>query len=212
MRKILSSPILRRGAIVAGVVALGVSAFAPGAVASTSGKKTVIDTFGAWDGTDNAHPFGCNGGTSTYGQVLTVPAKRHHLKSFAMKWTDLATGSMVVRTELYAWNGTMATGSAIYEGPATTYTSGQSGFYDVTFKYKGKLQPGQQYVAFASLDKDYGQCSTYQVGWALDLSDAYTGGEFVYLNSNGDSSQWTTQAWGTFSGGWDAAFRATFTK
>jgi hypothetical protein len=203
---------LRRGAIAAGIVALGVAVVAPGALAQTDGKKTVIDTTAAWDGTTAANPFGCNGATTTYGQVLTVPAHRHHLTKFAMQWTDLTSGSMVVREELYAWDGTKATGSAIYESPATTYTSGQSGFYNVTFKYKGKLKPGSQYVAFGSIDKDYEQCTTSQVGWALDLSDAYSGGDFVYQNNGGDESQWTSTAWSNFGTGWDLAFRATYTK
>ena len=119
---------------------------------------------------------------------------------------------MVVRGELHAWDGTKATGSAIYEAPAKTFSSGQSGFYDVTFKFKGKLKPGSQYVAFGSIDKDFEQCSTYQVGWALDLADVYSGGEFVYQNNGGDESQWTSTAWSNFGTGWDTAFKATFTK
>ena len=211
MRNFIPSS-LRRGAIVAGLVALGVSVFAPGAMAQTDTRTTVIDTFGQWDGSSNAHPFGCNGATTTYGQVLTVPAHRHHLTKFPMKWTDLATGSIVARGELYAWDGSKATGSAIYETPAKTYKSGKSGFYNVTLHYKGRLKPGSQYVAFASIDKDFEQCTTYQVGWALDETDAYTGGDFVYQNNGGDESQWTSTAWSNFGTGWDAAFTATFTK
>ncbi len=207
-----TSSLLRRGTIVAGVVALGVSVFASGALAQTEGKKTVIDTFGAWDGTTAANPFGCNGATTTYGQVFTVPAKRHHLTKLALKWTDLTTGSMVVRGELYAWDGLKATGSAIYETPPQTFSSGKSGFYDVTLKFKGTLKPGSQYVAFGSIDKDFEACTTYSVGWALDLSDAYTGGDFVYQNNGGDESQWTSTPWSSFGTGWDAAFTATFTK
>jgi hypothetical protein len=208
----LTSTIIRRGALAASIVALGVSVFASGALAQTTGKRTVIDTFGAWDGTTAANPFGCNGATTTYGQVFTVPAHRHHFPKLALKWTDLTTGSFVMRAELYAWDGSKATGSAIYESPAQTFTSGTPGFYDETLKFKGKLTPGSQYVAFGSIDKDFEQCSTYQVGWALDLSDAYSGGEFVYQNNNGDESQWTSTAWSNFGTGWDAAFKAVFTK
>jgi hypothetical protein len=50
------------------------------------------------------------------------------------------------------------------------------------------------------------------VGWALDLSDAYSGGQFVYQNNNGDESLWTTTPWSNFGTGWDLAFTATFTK
>jgi hypothetical protein len=42
-------------------------------VGQTQDKWTTIDTFSAWDGISNAQLFGCNGGTTTYGQVFTVP-------------------------------------------------------------------------------------------------------------------------------------------
>lgn len=207
----LASSFLRRSAVVAGVVALAIAAFTPSAGATIAGKKTVIDTFGQWDGSTYAYQFGCPN-TTTYGQVVTAPPKRKHVKSFTFTWHDYTTGSMVVRGGVYAWNGSMATGSAIAESAPQTVNSGASGWFKVTFKAKGAVTPGSQYVIFASIDKDFDQCTGgYTVQWGLDPGDVYSGGLFVYLNSGGDSSQWTTQTWSNF-GGQDLAFKATFCK
>jgi hypothetical protein len=209
--RLLASSSLRRAAVIVGVVALGVGALTTTAGASIDGKKTVIDTFPQWDGTTYVYSFGCPN-TTTYGEVVTAPAHRKHIRNFTYTWHDYTTGSMVVRGEVYAWNGTMATGPAVAESAPQTITSGAPDWFNVTFKVKGRVQPGQQYVIFASIDKDFEQCTdNYSVQWGLDPGDAYAGGYFVYLNSGGDESQWTTQPWSSFDPQ-DLAFKATFTK
>jgi len=206
-----SSSFLRRGAVLAGVVALGIAALTAPAGATIDGKKTVIDTFPQWDGSTYVFEFGCPN-TTTYGQVVTAPAHRKHIKNFTFTWHDFTTGSMVVRGEVYAWNGSMATGSAVAESAPQTVTSGAPDWFTVNFKLKGSVTPGQQYVIFASIDKDFESCTGgYTVQWGLDPGDAYSGGGFVYLNSGGDESQWTTQPWSGF-GTQDLAFKTTFTK
>ena len=78
----------------------------------------------------------------------------------------------------------------------------------MTFKTKGaNLTAGSQYVLFASIDKDYEACTDpYTNGWGSTDDTAYPGGTFVFLNSGGDESQWTTSSWTSF--GIDLAFQA----
>jgi hypothetical protein len=202
----------RRAAVGVSVVTLGVLAFGTTA-ASAAGQPahSTLNTYKEWDGSTYVEAFGCPN-TTTYGETITIPAGKTQIKKFTFPWTDLGTGSMVVRGEVYAWNGSMATGSAVAESKPITVTSGHSGFYNVTFKVKNAtVTPGSQYVIFASIDKDYSQCTNnYIVGWGLDTSDTYPGGTFVYLNSGGDASQWTTTPWNSFAE--DIAFKASLSK
>jgi hypothetical protein len=107
----------------------------------------------------------------------------------------------VVRGELYKWNGTMATGSAVAETKPQTLAFGDSSVHKVTFKTgRAKVQPGQQYVIFASTDKDYEQCTgDYLVSWASVDGTAYTGGDFVFQNNTGSEANWTTLPWNVIS-------------
>ena len=88
-------------------------AFASAALAST--PASAISTYGAWDGSNYVDPFGCDS-TATYGQVITVTGKTT-LNNFAFSWATYnnTTGSMVVRGEVYAWDGTKATGNALWD-------------------------------------------------------------------------------------------------
>lgn len=200
-----SSPsLLRRAVTVAGVAALGIaltstaSASASTSVASESKAKVVIDTYSGWDGGSSVTPFGCPDST-TYGQVITIPKKKHKLTkfSFYMMGQAAAGQSMVVRGELYAWNGTMATGSAVAESKPQTLAFADTSTHAVTFKTKNaKVTPGQQYVIFASIDKDYEACTgDYEVSWASVDGSAYSGGDFAYQNNAGAEGNWTTQPW-----------------
>lgn len=167
-----------------------------------------ITTYKSWDGSMSVIPFGCPN-TSTYGQVITIPNGRTHLGKFHFSWVNLGTGSMKVRGEVYAWDGTKATGSALYESAPKNISFSDGLFHRVTFQ--ANLIPvtaGAQYVIFASIDKDYEDCTNnYEVGWGYIGSDVYPGGTFVYQNNGGDESQWTGSAWTTF-GGSDVAFKA----
>ncbi len=206
---------LIRGITFAAAVTVLVALGVPVAVGQTQDRWTTIDTFSAWDGISNAQPFGCNGGATTYGQVFTVPPKRHFMKSLTVKWTDLTSGYMQIDPSVYAWDGSKATGPQLAGGLFGRYTDHQPGvFYPVSLRLHAHVQPGAQYVAFASIDPYFELCysSHPQAGWALDLSDAYSGGEFVYQNNDGDESQWTTAPWSSYEDGRDLAFTAYFRK
>ncbi len=168
-----------------------------------------INTYRAWNGTDYVYPFGC-ADTTTYGQVITVP-NTNTLNKFSFWWANDTTGSMVVRGEVYAWDGQKATGNAIWESKPKTISYGDSSFHKQTFRTGPlPLTPGAQYVLFASIAKDYAKCTnSYELVWA-DVDDStYAAGTFVYQNNGGDSSQWTTVPWSTTYGK-DAAIIASF--
>jgi hypothetical protein len=176
-----------------------------------SSPASAITTYKSWDGTSTVTEFGCPD-TTTYGQVITIPNGQTQVNKFHFSWINLNTGSMVVRGELYAWDGSKATGSALYESSPRTISFGNGVFHKVTFRTGGvSVTPGAQYVVFASIDKDYEQCTNYFLGWGLiNSGDAYPGGGFVYQNNSGDENQWTTSAWSSF-GGPDIAFKVTTT-
>jgi hypothetical protein len=110
---------------------------------------------------------------------------------------------------VYAWDGTKATGSALYESKPKTISFSDGLFHKVGFRPTlVPVTPGAQYVIFASIDKDYEKCTnSYEMGWGYIGSDVYSGGGFVYQNNAGDENQWTATPWNTF-GGADIAFKA----
>jgi hypothetical protein len=206
-----SSPsLLRRVAIAAGVAALGIALTSTTSASaslptSESKAKAVINTYKAWDGGSAVTPFGCPD-TTTYGQTITIPSGKTKLTKFSFYMTGQASAgqSMVVRGELYKWNGTMATGSAVGESAPQTLAFGDAAYHKVTFKVKGTVTPGAQYVIFASIDKDYEDCTgSYLLTWASVDGTVYTGGDFAFQNNTGNEANWTTQAWSVI--GIDAA-------
>ena len=177
-------------------------------VFAASNPALAISTYKQWDGSSDVVPFGCPN-TTTYGQVITIPAGQTHLGKFHFSWINLNTGSMVVRGEVYAWDGSKATGSALYESKPKTISFSDGVYHKVGFRATlVPVTPGAQYVIFASIDKDYEQCqNNYEVGWGfIPSGDAYPGGSFVYQNNGGDESQWTITPWTSF-GGPDVAFK-----
>src|SRR5690349_21061436 len=97
--------------------AIPICAAAVAALGSNAAFAKHINTLGAWDGSSYVEPFGCPD-TTTYGQVITVPKGETTLDKFTFEWKNLDTGSFVARGEVYAWNGSMATGSALWESKA----------------------------------------------------------------------------------------------
>jgi hypothetical protein len=182
-------------------------------VTALASPASALGTYKDWDGTSQVIDFGCPN-TTTYGQTITIPANRHFMNKIVFSWINFTSGgSMVVRGEVYAWDGEKATGSALWESNPRTISYGDSSFHRIHFD-TGVLAvtPGQQYVVFASIDKDFEQCTNdYELGWGLVTSgDVYPGGGFVYQNNGGDESQWTTTPWNTF-GGEDLAFTVKLT-
>jgi hypothetical protein len=169
---------------------------------------SAIDTFKDWNGSQDIQPFGCPE-TTTYGQIITVGDK-NTLNKFIFTWLYVGTdgGSMVVRGEVYAWDGTKATGSALWESSPRTVSFTDASFHTETFKTGPlPLTPGAQYVLFASIDKDYEQCTNnYEVAWGAVADSTYKKGFFVFQNNAGNEGNWTTQVWSGAPA--DLAFKA----
>jgi len=179
------------------------------AAAFLSGSSAgAIGTKKKWDGVQREPGFGCVNATTTFGQVITVPSNKHTLNKFSFWWVRSTNGSMVVRGEVYAWDGQKATGNSLYESSPRTINFTDDSFHKEGFAPAGlAVTPGARYVLFASTDKDFGQCSEGAVlAWGAVDDSAYAGGTFVFLNSGGDSGKWTTQTWHT--AGLDTAFKA----
>lgn len=173
-----------------------------------SSPASAITTYPEWNGSQQIVSFGCPN-TTTYGQVITVKNKTMLNKfSFSWKYAGESGGSMVVRGEVYQWDGSKATGSALWESDTRKVSFTDSVFHKEAFKPGAlPLTSGQQYVLFASIDKDFAKCkNNYVVGWGSVDDSAYTGGTFVYQNNSGNSANWTTTTWSTF--GIDLAFDA----
>jgi hypothetical protein len=208
LRRKGTTSLLMRAFVAATAAAIAFLALGTGS-ASASTDTATINTFKAWDGQSDVIPFGCPD-TTTYGQTITVPAGKTLLNKFTFAWINLGTGSMVVRGEVYAWDGTKATGSALYQSRKRTINFSDGVYHNETFRPNGvSVTPGAQYVLFASIDKDYEQCTNnYELGWGLVSSgDPYPGGGFVYQNNSGNEANWTTVPWNGF-GTEDVAFRA----
>ena len=187
-------------------------------VPSTAQARTVIDTTGSWDGSLEV----CNLGrpdTATYGQVVTVPATDTALEGFSFYLkTNVGSPTLVVRAEVYAWDGTKATGPNLWESSPRSVLLDVP-FQEVPFVTGGvSLVSGHQYVLLASVSKDYEQNADPALGcWGLYGPhlfwevNSYSGGGFVFENNGGDESQWTSEPWQTLGNGMsDLAFKAIF--
>jgi hypothetical protein len=228
---------LRRALLVGvGVAAISL-ATAPGALANVSRTcsagtcTTTIDTTTGtphWNGSSSVSGFGYPN-TATFGQTVTVPATDTKLDSFTF-YMKLPIG-LLFRGEVYAWDNTAhhATGTALYESGAT-HTTNASVFQSIPFNTGGiNLTAGAHYVLFATISKDYAADAmppphgAGKGSWGLiplsgpppaESGDAYSGGDFNYINNGSDTSRWTTPTWNEFGSNapLDLAFKASFSS
>lgn len=172
---------------------------------------TVIDTTPQANGT-----ICCSGSGSsiaTFGQVITVPADGTQLDSFTF---FMSTNTAVMRGEVYAWDGEKATGPNLYESALRT-VSNTSGFEEVTFHTGGvQLVPGQQYVLFTTVSKDYesipNDASASWLGVHSGSGDTYPGGSHVRMDNGSSFDKLFTNAWNLQYFDWDLAFKAVFSS
>lgn len=108
-----------------------------------------------------------------------------------------SSGLLVLRAEVYAWNGSEATGNALYESAPKTISFKDSAFHKETFAPGVSVTPDTEYVLFLSTDKDYSECSgQYFLDWgAVAARKTQREGDFVYQNNAGDYANWTKNAW-----------------
>jgi hypothetical protein len=184
-------------------------------VALVGKPALALDTYKRWDGSQNINAFGCVY-TPTYGEIITVPASKSLLKKFTFTWQNYNNGgSMVVRAEVYAWDGKEATGNSLYESAPRTISFKDNLFHKESFSPGISVTPGTRYVLFASIDKDYDKCKqNYALDWgSVDDVHPDSEGHFVYLNDGGDDGEWTTVPWSHWDDpAIDLAFRAGFIR
>lgn len=192
-----------------------ISATAFAFVASCGNEAWGGNTYRKWDGSQYIYPFGCinRSSSSAYGQVIKIPNSEQGaqtLHRFVFWLANYgASGSMIVRAEVYSWDGSSnkVTGSALYESAARTISFTDSAFHPVRFSPALPVTSNQTYLLFLSIDKDYGRCSASSLKWGAVGDNTYRPGTFVYQNNHGDASRWTTVSWKTF--GIDLAFVAS---
>jgi PEP-CTERM motif len=173
-------------------------------LASHARSDVIIDTTGS--ATGEIIPFGVPN-TATYGQLVTVPsAPNTDLVSFGFLIDGPNTETF--KTYVYAWDGSEATGSALYTSAVQTLTGAGESLYTSTIAGGLNLTAGEQYVLFASVSEVY----TTSVGtatWFSAPDSAYPGGSFVFLNNGSDTSQWTSTPWTNVTA-LDSGFTAHF--
>jgi hypothetical protein len=157
-----------------------------------------LNTYKDWNGTKAVRSFGCPE-LSTFGQTITIPKGRTILIQFSFWWRNDSSnlGSMVVRGEVYAWDGSKATGTPLWESEPRTISYQDDSFHGEVFETGGvAVTPGAKYVLFASIDKDYQQCmNDYRLDWGVVRGGKYRGGDFVFQDNDGDWQNWTSTPW-----------------
>jgi hypothetical protein len=162
-------------------------------------------TLSKWDGVDSVYHFGVPH-TATYGQTITVSAGMNPLKGFAFEIGE-CDAEATLRGHVYAWDGSKATGSSLFDSPVMSVPGGP-GYRLVTFNTgELALAPGA-YVLFASTSQDQAGAPNPDCHFGLVADGrAYSGGRFIYLNNGPDAARWTIDNWRVWNRDGDLAFR-----
>ncbi len=182
--------------------ALTVTALAVFGPAAAASAVTVSNPGPA---TDSIGTFGPRA-TSVYGQTLTVPAGSNTLDGFSFQIT--AGGPMVVRGEVYAWDGQKATGPSLFESAPVTI-NGDSTTRVVPFRTGGvAVTPGTEYVLFATVLRDEQPAAPGYSSWPT-TGDVLPG-QLVWYNAS-SFDEVTTESWdGLFASYSDLMYTADF--
>jgi hypothetical protein len=171
--------------------------------AAPASAQTFIDTTGSNAGT--VFDFG-QPDTSAYGETFTVGSD-NVLNNFSLYLVnhnnDLTSPPINFNAYIYAWNGSQATGSALYSSGVQSFTGSASPTEYAFNTGNLSLTSGSQYVAFLFAS------SGGLAGMPFPTGDAYSGGTFVFNNAGSDFSSLTTTGWSTFSNN-DVWFKAAF--
>jgi len=173
--------------------------------ASSRGSTLSVSNAGEYAG-ESLSAFG-DPETTTYGEVITVPSGEHQLRSFTF-YPDVPS-TLIFRPYVFKWNGSSATGEALYEGPDMHTREGGSGNEPVTATTPGlHLTEGERYVVFFSTTNNEAEDSGtgYEGSWATVSSEALGG--YTYVNNGYDASNWTTRTAFEEEEGLDAWFPA----
>jgi hypothetical protein len=210
-----SYPARRAVSLIGAVVVAGLLIMNPAMMRSALAATTTYDNTGAWNGSSYGFPFGsCGFGTQNYGETITAPSLNTNLTSFTFYMKQ--STAIIFRGEVYAWdpvNG-HATGPQLFES-APMSTTNSAIFQAITFNILGGayLNPGQQYILFATTDRDI-QPPVGGGQWGFIPGAAgYAGGHATYYNtctfSDTTTNTWDGQGNSYYTGG-EWAFKAVF--
>lgn len=140
--------------------------------------------------------------TQTYGQ--TVTADDSVLSSFSFWLGPTSTNfptpsnpSLNMMAYVYAWDDalSMATGPALYTSGVFTHNATPSSpFTEYVINTGGvSVSAGSSYALFFSTS---GLSGSGRIQWEAATSDAYAGGNFVFLNNGEDLTAFTSSGWG----------------
>jgi hypothetical protein len=151
---------------------------------------TILQPSGAYEFNVN-FPFAVN----AIGQVIKVPTNGDtELISFAIAIAVESNSRHTTMTgELYAWDGTKATGPNLFQSPLTqispvTFTATPTPIFDTGGI---DLVAGGQYVVFVSSTPQSADFLSHLIN---GTGTGYPDGPSVYIESS-DPSVWTTQNW-----------------
>ena len=165
------------------------------ATAAPALADTAIDTTAPFTG--GIQPFG-EPDTATYGQTFTVGSD-NVLNSFSLYLDGTPNASISFQAYLYAWDGSKASGSALYTSALQTFTGTAAGNpLEFAFNTGGTaLTTGAKYVAFLSTSGlQSGGNMTAEMPYSGEFgSDALPGGNFVFYNNGDDFAALTNSGW-----------------
>ncbi len=140
--------------------------------------------------TNDIMPWGQpgSGSTPTYGQLVIAPAGNPILKTVTFSISNGNATAIPYQAYVYAWNGTVVTGTAI-TGPAlftsavmnVPPTGGALSFTPITVNINALLTPGVTYAVFFSTIGQPGTLGNSH--WQTSPLASYTSGKFIYNNS-----------------------------
>lgn len=178
-------------------------------------SASIIDTTSVWNGTYGNIPFG-EGYDATYGQIFVVPETDNYLDTWTFYLMDASLDSTDFAFYLMDWDSSTrrATGSILYQSAmlTTSDNGGLGGYEAFSFNLGGlALESGNDYAAFISVSEYFdGTIGAAALGIASP-DDAYSGGDFIWLDNDGNATSWTSSEWAVSTNN-DTAFTASFSS
>jgi hypothetical protein len=189
-------------------------------VAASSGQ-----TFSTLPPTGDWYPFGddippVNGQSvsQTYGQTFTVPFSGNVLDSWTFDLKNEGSTAVNFQFDLMSWNGSMATGPALYQSSVETVPTSDTSYTAFTVDPDTALTEGGDYVMFINdSGLNTGAAGPIDLGGTGPFfanggpSSSPLGGAFYFQDTGDTFSDVTSQPWYNFWGDTGfTAYQATF--
>ena len=187
---------------------LGLAAFAALVLAAHPASAQTINTIP--DQNNTVGIFGVPN-TATYGQTIVSPTTGT-LLDFTFNVDNYSTSTIMADAEVYAWNGTGATGPALFQSSPFSIVPSGSSYTLYTATPNVSVTAGSQYVLLfttSGLQATQLPSSAY-ANFGLVAPNTYNDGQFVYLNNRNDRTALNTSLYSTFNPTYGLAFKADF--